>query len=148
MADFVLRNNYFEFDSSIFQQSSGTAIGTKSDPPYTCFFMDQQKTKFLESQILKHLVWFRYIDGIFFIWTHGEGKLKKLMEDFNSVSHDIKFTYEFDKERISFLEVKVVSSNGDLMISLYSKPADYHQYLHYKSSHPEHTKRSIIYSQI
>ena len=33
------------------------------------------------------------------------------------------------------------------MISLYSKPTDCHQYLHYKSSHPEHTKRSIIYSQ-
>ena len=33
------------------------------------------------------------------------------------------------------------------MTSLYNKPTDCHQYLHYKSSHPEHTKRSIIYSQ-
>ena len=29
------------------------------------------------------------------------------------------------------------------MTSLYSKPTDYHQYLHCKSSHPEHTKQSI-----
>ena len=33
------------------------------------------------------------------------------------------------------------------MTSLYSKPADCRQYFHYKSSHPEHTKPSIIYSQ-
>ena len=31
--------------------------------------MDQQEVKFLETQILKPLVWFRYIDGISFIWT-------------------------------------------------------------------------------
>ena len=27
------------------------------------------------------------------------------------------------------------------------KPTDHYQYLHYLSSHPEHTKRSIVYSQ-
>ena len=40
---------------------------------------------------------------------------------------------------------KVFSSDGKLMTSLYSKPTDCHQYLHYKSSHLEHTKRFIIY---
>ena len=39
---------------------------------------------------------------------------------------------------------KVFSSDGKLMTSLYSKSTDCHQYLHYKSSPPEHTKRSII----
>ena len=32
MADFVLKNNYFEFDSCIKQKISGTAIGTKFAP--------------------------------------------------------------------------------------------------------------------
>ena len=73
--------------------------------------------------------------------------LQKFLENFNSFGHDIKFTYEFDKERISFLDLKIISSNSKVMTSLYSKPTDCHQYLHYKSSHPEHTKRSIIYSQ-
>ena len=39
------------------------------------------------------------------------------MEDFNQFSHDIKFTYEFDEENISFLDLKVVSSDGKLMTS-------------------------------
>ena len=33
------------------------------------------------------------------------------------------------------------------MPSLYRKYTDCHQYLHYNSSHPEHTKRSITYCQ-
>ena len=48
--------------------------------------MDQHKTKFLESQTLKPLVWFRHIDDIFLIWTHGEEKLKKFMEDAMTLS--------------------------------------------------------------
>ena len=147
MAGFILKNNYFEFNSSVFQQISGTAIGTKFSPPYACVFMDQHETKFLETQILKPLVCFHYIDDIFFIWTHDEEKLRTFMENFNSFSDNIKFTCEFDKGSISFLDLKVISSNGKLMTSPYSKPTDCHQYLHYKSSHPEHTKQSIIYSQ-
>ena len=33
MAEFVLKNNYFEFDSNVKHQISGTAIGTKFAPP-------------------------------------------------------------------------------------------------------------------
>ena len=102
MAGFVLRNNYFEFDSSVFQQISGTAIRIKFAPPYACIFIDEHESKLSETQILKPLVWFRYKDDIFFIWTHGEEKLKKFMEDFNSFSDDIEFMYEFDKESIPF----------------------------------------------
>ena len=147
MAEFVLKNNFFEFDTNVYQQISGTAIGTKFAPPYACIFMDQLETKFLENQNLKPLVWFRYIDDIFFIWTHSEENLRNFMAEFNLFSDDIKFTYEYNKDTISFLDLKVISSNGKLITSLYSKPTDCHQYLHYGSCHPEHTKRPIVYSQ-
>ena len=39
---------YFEFDSSVFRQIWGTAVGTKFD---ACIFMDQDETKFLETQV-------------------------------------------------------------------------------------------------
>ena len=50
MADFVLKNNYFEFNGQIKQHISGTAIGTKFAPPYAVFFMDKIETPFLETQ--------------------------------------------------------------------------------------------------
>ena len=55
---------YFEFDSNVFQQISGTTVGTKFDG---CIFTDQDETKFLETKVLKSLVWFRYIDHVFVI---------------------------------------------------------------------------------
>ena len=42
---------------------------------------------------------------------------------------------------------KTSITNGVISTDLYIKPTDGHQYLHYKSSHPEHIKNSIPYSQ-
>ena len=49
MAEFVLSNNYFEFDDSIYHHRKGTAIGTKFAPPYACIFMDWFEDVFLET---------------------------------------------------------------------------------------------------
>ena len=144
MAEFVLKNNFFEFDTNVYQQISGTAIETKFAPPYACIFMDQLEIKFLENQNLKSLVWFRYLDDIFFIWTHSEENLRNVMTEFNLFSNDINFTYEYKKDTISFLDLKVISSNDKLITSLYSKHTGCHQY---ESCHPKHTKRSIVYSK-
>ena len=93
------------------------------------------------------MVWFRYIDDIFFIWTHGEEKLEEFMTDFNAFNPNIQFTYESSKKSIVFLDLDVALYNGRLESTVHVKPADRHQYLHYSSSHPGHTKRSIVFSQ-
>ena len=67
MAKFVLKN----FNGKVKQPISGTAIGTKSTPPNACIFMEEMEPSFLETQEMKSLVWFRYIDDVLFIWTHG-----------------------------------------------------------------------------
>ena len=56
MVKFVLKNNYFEFNSKVKQQISGIAVGTKIAPPYACLFMDEVVTSFLEMQEMKTLV--------------------------------------------------------------------------------------------
>ena len=65
MAEFVLKNNYFQFNDKVKQQISGTATGTKFAPTYACVFMNQVETDFLRAQEKVQLVWFRYIDDIF-----------------------------------------------------------------------------------
>ena len=106
MAEFVLKNNYFEFNDQVKQQISGTAIGTKFAPIYACIFIDDVESKFLKTQSLQPLIWLRYIDDMFFIWTHGEEKLQLFLTDLSNYNPHIKFTYEFNKQHISFLDFK------------------------------------------
>ncbi len=66
-AKVVLENNVFEFDGEVYRQKLGTAIGTA----YANLFISDFERKLLEGSTDKPMVWFRYIDDAFFIWTHG-----------------------------------------------------------------------------
>ena len=48
---------------------------------------------FLETKELQPLSWLRFINDIFFIWTHGKEELKKYMEKFNNFTPNLSFTY-------------------------------------------------------
>ena len=109
--------------------------------------MDEFENELLSLRSDKLLVWLRYIDDVFFIWTHGEKELHKFMEDLNTHQSNIKFAYTFSKNCVPFLDLDVQLSGGELTTNLHIKPRDRHQYLHFTSSHPNHTKHSIIYSQ-
>ena len=101
----------------------------------------------LETQKHKLLVWFRYIDDVFFIWMQGKEKLSLFSEDLNKFHPNIKFSHETNKKIIHFLDLNVRLSNGNISTDLYVKPTNRHQFLHYTSSHPDHTKHSIVLSQ-
>ena len=107
--------------------------------------MEQVETEFLKTQNHKPLVWFRYIDDAFFIWTHGKETLSLFLEGLNNFHPNIKFSHEVS---IHFLDHNVRLSDGNISTDLYVKPTDRHQFLHYISSHLDHTKRFIAFSQV
>ena len=55
MAEYVLKNIFFELDGEVKQQKSGTAIGTNFKPP--CIFMDEVETGFFKSEELQPFLW-------------------------------------------------------------------------------------------
>ncbi|XP_066911610.1 uncharacterized protein [Clytia hemisphaerica] len=104
----VLENNIFEHNSEVFKQKQGTAIGTKMAPNYAILFMSDLEEKILDSapHNLKPLVWWRYIDDIFFLWQHGEESLKLFFDHLNSdeTHKSVKFTFEYSNTSINFLD--------------------------------------------
>ena len=68
----VLHNMYFEFNGDYFLQIGGTAMGTALAPNYANIFIDKFETKSLDNYPLKPLIWKRFIDDIFMVWTHSE----------------------------------------------------------------------------
>ena len=72
---------------------------------------------------------------------------RKAQRNFGRFHPNINFSHEVNKESIHFLDLNVRLSDGNISTDLYVKPTDRHQFLHYTSSHPDHTKRSIVFSQ-
>ena len=147
LAEIVLKSNIFLFNEKTLKQLRGTAIGTKFAPPYAIIFMADLEERILKDIELKPRIWWRYIDDIFFIWEHGEDSLKQFIETLNACHPTIKFTAEWSKEEINFLDVNVRLRNRQLETDLHIKPTDTHQFLDSTSCHPYHCKKSIPYSQ-
>ena len=55
----------------------------------------------------KPMISWRYIDNIFFIWEHGEESMEKFLNKLSSFHPTIKFTAEYSKETINFLDVNI-----------------------------------------
>ena len=109
--------------------------------------MADLEERILEDIQLQQRICRRYIDDIFFIWEHGEDSLKQFIETLNTCHPTIKFTAEWSKEEISFLDVNVRLRNRQLETDLHIKPTDTRQFLDSTSCHPSHCKKSISYSQ-
>ena len=79
---------------------------------------------------------------------HGEVELKNFMEGLHKFLPNLQFTYESSRKRVAFLDLNVSLENGSVTADLHTKSTNCHQFLHCSSSHPDHIKNSIIYSEI
>ena len=147
LLNLVLKHNHFEFDRKHYLQVNGTAMGTKMAPNYANIFMASLEIPFLESSPSKPIFYRRFLDDIFFVWADGEHSLSKFISDFNSLHPSITFTHTYSQESVHFLDVTVSVSCTSISTSLYKKPTDRQQYLHFHSSHPRHCKTGVPYSQ-
>ena len=142
----ILNCNIFRFGDAHFLQKSGTAMGTKMAPSYANLFMGYVEQDLLARCEKKPLVWYRYIDDIFFIWTHGREAHDEFLAFCNNNQHGLQFEVTPDsvsESRVPFLDIWVILNNFKLHTDLYVKPTDKFQYLNFQSSHPYHQKASL-----
>ncbi|XP_072433467.1 uncharacterized protein [Chiloscyllium punctatum] len=99
------------------------------------------------TQDLQPTLYARYIDDIFFLWTHGKESLIKLHSDINKFHPTIKLTLDYSQLSVSFLDTCISIKDGHLSTSLYRKPTDNLTMLHFSSFHTKHIKTAIPYGQ-
>ena len=92
------------------------------------------------AQDFQPMLYTRYIDDIFFLWTHGEQSLKQLHDDINKFHPTIRLTMDYSPESVAFLDTSISMKEGHLSTSLYRKPTDNLTMLHFSSFHPKHVK--------
>ena len=82
------------------------------------------------------LLYKRYTDKYFFIWTGTEDDLNSFLKYLNSCNPNITFTFEKSHYSVHILNTTMLLENNELKTDLYSKSTDSHNYLLFTSSHP------------
>ena len=80
--------------------------------------MDKFEASFIETRQKRALVWFRYVEFIYFMWTHDEKEFNTFLKILNELDLCIKFTYESNTENL-FLNIKVSLRNGKVFTDVY-----------------------------
>ena len=114
---------------------------------YANIFMWNFEKYLLDNCTDKPFQYLRYIDDIFVIWQHSEDKLEQFHAYVNSIHPNINLTLKSFATNIPYLDVSVSFDGTNIHTGIYTKSTDRHGYLHYKSFHPIHIKKSIVYSQ-
>ena len=87
---------------------------------------------------------FRYVDDMI-AFIPDKINVEDLLGELNGVKPVIQFTYEEEKDdKIPFLDVVIRRSAQGLKFSVYRKPTDKDDFVHYLSSHGEITKWGIV----
>ena len=148
LLEMVLTMNNFDFAGRHYLQVGGTAMGTKVAPSFANTYMGWFENQHVYTYPLQPLIWVRFIDDIFQIWTHGVEEFKKFEHHLNHCVDSIKFETDISSESVHFLDVTVsINDRGEINTSLYTKPTDAHNYLSYFSCHPRNCRDAIPYSQ-
>ena len=92
LATIILNNNFSEIGEEVYHQLLETSIGTKFAPTYANLFMALLEKKIFENTNFKPLLWLRYLDRIFCIWTEGLERLQECYQYINLFHPTIKFT--------------------------------------------------------
>lgn len=150
LLEWVLRNNYFEFNGQLYHQIKGTAMGTPCAPMYANLFLISYEE---ECRKLKPRTWplkyFRFIDDIFFIVRDDDYSSEKRFFDwFNQESKaglQLNLTERTTPTNrdVVFLDLKIridtrMERNGKFSYCCYNKPSNPHLYTHPSSYHPPH----------
>ena len=147
LLEMVLTKNNFDFNNTHFLQVGGTAMGTRLAPSYANLFMDYFERHHVYTYRIQPLLWRRYIDDIFMIWTENLTELQNFVDHLNQCIPSINFETNISESEINFLDVKVRIKDNKITSSLYTKDTDTLSYLDYSSCHPVSCKKSIPYSQ-
>ena len=146
----ILTFNNFVFNRIHYLQKIGCAMGTICAPNYANIFIG----KFEKTYIYPYLNQFsnfycRFIDDIFFIWNGTGIQLQEFIKKLKNCHPTVKFDFKFSKTSIEFLDTTAYKNKeqNKLMTTVYCKPTDRRNFLHYTSAHPRSLIKSIPYSQ-
>jgi len=119
-------------------------MGTKMAPNFANIFITDFEEKHILNRPNRPMLYRRYIDDIFIIWTDTLTELEQLITNINQRHPTIKMTSELSTQSINYLDITITIENNRLKTTSYFKPTNTFSYLPGTSHHPKATKDGIF----
>lgn len=141
----ILKENYFTFNHSLYQQMSGVATGTPIAPTFANFFMSKIEECFFLTQWQLSLLYKCYIDNIS---SFGHMGWTPFNDFITNVTQKHSPTHPLPKTYWNFLNLTIYADldRDTLRYRLYTKRTNSHQYGHASGSHQKvhHLHQSFL----
>src|SRR5215469_11835929 len=90
----ILENNDFEFNGETFLQCLGCSMGTRVGPSCANIYLLEFDEAAMQGFHIKPIIFFRYLDDVFFLWSGSIEELKEYENYLNSITPGIKLLYK------------------------------------------------------
>ena len=122
-------------------------MGSKCAPSLACLYMADFEERYVYPYATQPLLWKRYIDDIFIIWTHGDTTLNAFVSYLNNCHPSIKFAVTKSTLQVDFLDLIVKKTKDGISTELFIKPTSSLAYLHRTSCRRRHVFTSLPYGE-
>ena len=121
-------------------------MDTKRVVPFAKIFMSEVETKILIQSEFRPLVWKRYIDDIFSLWTINRIEIAQFIEQANNHHPS---TAEVTEMEATFLDNDIskgerLKTKTQFLMRKHFTPTEKFQYIHFTSSHPPGVKKGSV----
>ena len=170
LSQWILKNNFFQFQDRIYFQKHGIAMGNVAGGALANTYLLQWESNFLKDpQLAPHLKFYqRYFDDGFLVWQGDERTLVEFLDRMNNIDHHIKITHQFSVESIQYLDIEIRINQRECILCnqqgpskcfnsicksfvpfqtrSFRKPIATDSYLNFNSAHPFHLRANLPHS--
>jgi hypothetical protein len=143
LLNIATKNQLFQFEGSLYEQTDGVAMGSPLGPLMANVFMCSIEDRLQDQGKLPEF-YKRYVDDTLSIMPDTE-TAEAFLSSLNESHPSVSFTMELGEHgKLPFLGTEIRQCNGRLETRVYRKPTDTGLLLHYKSHVDVRYKKSLL----
>jgi len=147
LLNFILKNNFFEFQGQFYLQHRGLAMGSRIAPILAILAVDKlERTSIYADTSINTIFYRRYVDDSL-ILLNNKTDAEKILANLNNTHQSLKFELECPsaENSINILDCCIkIAANGELQIGFFEKKAKKPLFLHQQSAQPQMTKQACV----
>lgn len=144
---FILQNAYCTFNDKIYEQVNGMPMGTNAAVSLANLYMHHyvESKQGVQTWIESHaLIFRRFIDDLFFIWTGNEEDLQTFHQLLRLSHPKIDLTMKYSQSTIDFLDLQISINSNQVTTSVFQKALNKYLYIPPTSNHPPSVFKGMI----